>query len=204
MIRLGILISGYGSNLQAIIDAIESGRLLGVKIAVVVSDRADAYGLERARRRGIPAIHVPYPPRKNGAAARRGQDAKLAARLHQQHAVDWVVLAGWLRLLSNDFLTEFPMRVINLHPALPGLFPGLHAIERALEAYRAGRISETGVTVHLVPDEEVDAGPVILTRAVPILPTDDVDALSARVHQVEHECLVEAVARAISAPTPRT
>jgi phosphoribosylglycinamide formyltransferase 1 len=198
MIRLGVLLSGYGSNLQAIIDAVETRRLPGVDIAVVVSDHADAYGLERARRRDIPAVHFPYPPRKNGEAARRAHDAKLAAMLHQQYSVDWIVLAGWLRLLSSDFLKEFPMRVINLHPAPPGMFPGLHAIERALDAYHAGRISETGVMVHLVPDEQVDAGPVILTRAVPILPTDDVEALSARVHQVEHECLVEAVARTAS------
>jgi phosphoribosylglycinamide formyltransferase 1 len=193
-VRLGVLISGYGSNLQAIIDAVEDGRLPGVELAVVVSDRAEAYGLERARAHGIPAVHFPYPPRRDGEAARRAHDAKLAALL-QGYSVDWVVLAGWLRLLTGDFLQEFPLRVINLHPALPGQFPGLDAIERALEAYRAGRITETGVMVHLVPDEAMDAGAVILSQIVPILPTDDLDALAVRVHQVEHDCLVRAVAQ---------
>ncbi len=192
-VRLGVLVSGYGSNLQAVVDAIEDGRLPGVQLAVVVSDRAGAHGLARAQAHGIPAIHFAYPPSRDGAAARRAHDAKLAALL-QGYSVDWVVLAGWMRLLSSDFLQEFPLRVLNLHPALPGQFPGVDAIERALEAYRAGRITETGVMVHLVPDEAVDAGPVILSQVVPILPTDDLDALTARVHHTEHECLVRAIA----------
>jgi phosphoribosylglycinamide formyltransferase 1 len=196
-VRLGVLVSGYGSNLQAIIDAVESGGLPGVEVAVVVSDHAGAHGLERARAHGIPAIHFVYPPRKDGEAPRRAHDAKLAALL-REYSVDWVVLAGWMRLVTRDFVKEYPLRVINLHPALPGQFPGLNAIERALEAYRAGRISETGVMVHLVPDEAVDAGPVILSQVVPILPSDDLDTLSARVHHAEHNCLICAIAQALN------
>jgi phosphoribosylglycinamide formyltransferase 1 len=195
--RVAVLISGHGSNLQAIIDAVEDGRLPGVELAVVISDRAEAYGLDRARAHGIPAMHFAYPPRSDGQAARRAHDAKLAALL-QEYSVDWVVLAGWMRLLTHDFLQKFPLRVINLHPALPGQFSGVNAIERALEAYRAGQVTETGVMVHLVPDEAVDAGPVILARVVPILPTDDLDALATRVHQVEHDCLVRAIAQVVS------
>jgi formyltetrahydrofolate-dependent phosphoribosylglycinamide formyltransferase len=196
VIRLAVLISGYGSNLQAIIDAIEDGRLPGAAVAVVVSDRAAAYGLERARHHGIPALHFRYPPRREGDTARRAQDARLAGLLHE-YGVEWVVLAGWLRVLSNDFLRRFPMRVINLHPALPGQFPGLNAIERALQAYREGSLHETGVMVHFVPDETVDAGPVIVQRPVPILPTDDLESLAARVHAAEHELLIEALAHVL-------
>jgi phosphoribosylglycinamide formyltransferase-1 len=195
--RLAVLISGHGSNLQAVIDAAENGGLPGTQIVLVVSDRPDAFGLERARRHGIPALCFQYPPRAKGPQARRDRDRELAALL-QRHQVDWVVLAGWLRVLSSEFLRDYPMQVVNLHPALPGTFPGLNSIERAFEAYGAGQISETGVMVHLVPDEGVDAGPVLLSQPVPIYPEDDLESLTERMHRVEHQLLVEALSHLIS------
>lgn len=210
-VNLAVLISGYGSNLQAIIDAVESGRLSGVEIVCVVSDRADAYGLERARRHGIQAVYFPYPSRSEGQAARRARDGQLAELL-EQHGTDWVVLAGWLRVLSSEFLHHFPNRVLNLHPALPGQFPGLDAIERAFQTYQAARqskerlccsaqhdiIGETGVMVHLVPDEAVDAGPVIASEPVSIYPDDTLEALTKRVHGVEHRLLVRALSELLA------
>ena len=195
--RLAVLISGHGSNLQAIIDAIESGGLPGAQIVVVISDRANAYGLERARRHGIPALHLPYPTRGKGRQARRERDGELAALL-QEYEVDWVVLAGWLRVLSSEFLRHYPMRVVNLHPALPGQFPGLNAIERAFDASRSGQIQETGVMVHLVPDEAVDAGPVILSEPIPIRAEDNLESLTEHTHRLEHRLLVEALSLLIS------
>lgn len=195
--RLAVLISGGGSNLQAIIDAIENGGLPGTRVVLVVSDRPDAFGLERARRHGIPALYFQYPSPGEGRQARRDRDRELAALLGR-HRVDWVVLAGWLRILSSEFLRDYPMRVVNLHPALPGMFPGLDAIERAFEAYRAGQILETGVMVHLVPDERVDEGPVLSSQPVPIHADDDLESLTDRMHRVEHELLVEALSHLIS------
>ena len=110
---------------------------------------------------------------------------------------EWVVLAGWMHILSTAFLRHFPYRVVNLHPALPGQFPGAHAIEDALAAYKAGKIKFTGCMVHLVPDEAVDAGPVIGTADVLIYPTDTVDALANRMHQAEHALLVQSLRRLI-------
>ena len=133
--KLAVLVSGYGSNLQAIIDAIEDNQLPGTQIAVVVSNCGNAYGLERAKRHGIPGVHFPYPPQSEGPEARRQKDRELA-QLLTQYEIDWVVLAGWMRLLSAAFLEYFPLRVVNLHPALPGQFPGLNAIERAFECLR--------------------------------------------------------------------
>ncbi|RME70087.1 MAG: phosphoribosylglycinamide formyltransferase, partial [Chloroflexi bacterium] len=106
---------------------------------------------------------------------------------------DWVILAGWMRILTMNFLSRFPNRVVNLHPALPGQFPGVEAIARAFEAYHQGQIDHTGVMVHLVPDEGVDSGPVLATRQVPIYPNDTLDSLTTRVHQVEHDLLVATV-----------
>jgi len=107
----------------------------------------------------------------------------------------WVVLAGWMHLLSDQFLSRFPARVVNLHPALPGTFPGTHAIERAYAAYQRGEITHTGIMVHLVPDEAVDAGPVVAQEEIPILPADSLPDLEERVHAVEHRLLVQALRR---------
>jgi phosphoribosylglycinamide formyltransferase 1 len=183
--KLVVLVSGFGSNLQAILDAIRTG-ILPARVCAVVSNKADAYGLERARLAGLPAVTHVY---KIGQE-RADYDLKLAD-IVAAYQPDWVVLAGWMRILSSGFLQRFPNRVVNLHPALPGMFPGTHAIERALEAYRTGQIEQTGVMVHLVPDEGVDSGPVLNNRIVPILPEDTLETLEARVHKVEHILLVE-------------
>jgi formyltetrahydrofolate-dependent phosphoribosylglycinamide formyltransferase len=179
-----VLISGHGSNLQAILDACASGEL-PVTVAAVISDKPEAFGLERARRANVPAIVKP----KLKAQGRREYDSELAD-LAASYQPDWIVLAGWMRLLTSAFLDRFPNRVLNLHPALPGAFPGTRAIERALDAYRRGQIQHTGVMVHLVPDEGVDSGPVLAQEAIPIYPDDTLETLEARVHSVEHRLLV--------------
>lgn len=190
--RLVVLISGNGSNLQAILDACAT-RELQAEVVAVISDKADAYGLERARRANVPARVM----LKKKTQDRAAYDAELA-----QAAVafepDWVVLAGWMRVLTMAFLGRFPRRVINLHPALPGTFPGTHAIERAFQAYRRREIEATGVMVHLVPDEGVDCGPVLASETVSILPQDTVDTLEARIHAVEHRLLVDTLKKVTS------
>ncbi len=196
MTRIAVLISGSGSNLQAILDAASAGRLPGVEVALVVSNRREAYGLRRAIRAGVPAVYFPLAPYTAAGRPRSDYDADLAAIL-QAFEVEWVVLAGWMHVLSNAFLQHFPYRVLNLHPALPGTFPGTQAIRRAYEAFRHGEIGHTGVMVHLVPDEGVDVGPVVLQEAVPILPEDRLEDLEARIHAVEHRLLVEAIGRLI-------
>ncbi len=181
---LVVLLSGFGSNLQAIIDACAGGTL-HAHVAAVISNNPDAYGLERARQANIPAIAFPKP-RQLG---RGTYDAELA-RLVMSYQPDWVVLAGWMRILSNSFLACFPNRVVNLHPALPGNFPGTEAIHRAFDSYQRGEITQTGVMVHLVPDEGVDSGPVLAQEIVPIHPEDRLEVLEARIHMVEHRLLV--------------
>jgi phosphoribosylglycinamide formyltransferase-1 len=186
---LVVLISGHGSNLQAILDACASGEL-PARVAAVISNKKDAFGLERARQAGIPAVYQPKPK----AQERRAYDAGLAEMV-TAYQPDWIVLAGWMRVLSSAFLERFPGRVINLHPAVPGAFPGTEAIQRAFEAYQCGEIEHTGVMVHLVPDEAVDAGPVLAQEVVPIEPDDTLEALEARVHAVEHRLLVAVIKR---------
>jgi phosphoribosylglycinamide formyltransferase 1 len=180
-----VLISGNGSNLQAILDACTSGAL-NAQVVAVISNKRDAFGLERAKRANVPAIVKPNLKELD----RRVYDAELAD-LVASYQPDWVVLAGWMRVLSSAFLDRFPQRVVNLHPALPGDFPGTRAIDRAYEAYRAGAIDHTGVMIHLVPDESVDAGPVLAQEIVPINPADTLESLQARIHAVEHRLLVE-------------
>lgn len=194
MPRLAVLISGSGTNLQAIIDAIAAGRL-DAQVVVVVSNRREAFGLVRAERAGIPTLYFPLKPYTEAGRPRTDYDADLAERV-AAYAPDLVVLAGWMHVLSPAFLDRFPGRVLNLHPALPGQFPGTHAIQRAFEAFQRGEIDHTGVMVHWVVPE-VDAGPVIVSEAVPIFPSDTVDDLEARVHAVEHRLLVEAIRRAL-------
>ncbi|MBI4674461.1 MAG: phosphoribosylglycinamide formyltransferase [Chloroflexi bacterium] len=189
MKRLVVLISGNGSNLQAILDACARGEL-NAHVAAVVSNKLDAYGLERARRANVPAIAKPKAKNQE----RRAYDAELA-QLVASYQPDYVVLAGWMRILSSAFLDSFPNRVVNLHPALPETFPGTHAIERAYDAYQRGEIQRTGVMVHLVPDEGVDNGPVLAQESVPISPNDTLEALETRIHQVEHQLLVETIKR---------
>lgn len=183
--RLVVLASGGGTNLQAILDAAAEGHLCG-EVVAVVCNRGDAGALDRSRRAGVEA-HVLAP---EPGEPRAVYDARLADVV-ATHRPDWVVLAGWMRLLSMAFLDRFPGRVVNLHPALPGELPGTRAIERAYEQHQRGERSHTGVMVHLVPDEGVDDGPVLATATVPIHPGDTFDDLAARVHATEHRLLVD-------------
>jgi len=187
---LAVLISGSGTNLQAIIDATRAGAL-DAKIAVVVANRREAYGLTRARQAGIPTLYFPLKPYRDAGRSREEYDADLAQRV-AAYAPDLIVLAGWMHVFTAAFLDRFPQRVINLHPALPGQFAGTHAIARAFAAFQRGEIDHTGVMVHwVIPD--VDAGPVLASEAVPIYPTDTLDDLEARIHAVEHRLLVDAI-----------
>lgn len=186
--RLVVMISGGGSNLQAILDACASGPSGGLDAEVVgvISNKADAYGLERARLAGIEAVHVPVDGR-----SRAIYDGVLS-HVVGEFAPDLVVLGGWMRLLSNGFLKRFA--VVNIHPALPGAFAGLHAIERSFAAWEAGEITESGAMVHWVPDEGVDDGPLIAQRVVPFEPGDSLATFEARLHAAEHVLYVEALA----------
>ncbi len=190
--RLVVLASGRGSNLQAIIDACTRGAIDG-RVVAVVSNVDGAGAIGRAERAGIPAVVLPA----TRGEPRRDYDTRLAAGV-APYAPDWVVLAGWMRLLSSAFLDAHPGRVVNLHPALPGQFPGLHAIERAHQEALGGTRTATGVMVHLVPDEGVDDGPVLATATVPILPDDTLVALTERVHRAEHELLVTAIGHLVA------
>ncbi|MEM7337784.1 MAG: phosphoribosylglycinamide formyltransferase [Actinomycetota bacterium] len=192
--RLAVLVSGGGTNLQAIIDAIADGRL-DAEIAVVVSNTPDAFALQRAAAAGIDTLVRPHQ-----GIDRETYDTELAYAV-ATFGVDLVVLAGWLRILTTYFVAHH--RTINLHPAKPGAFPGLHAIERAFAAWQAGEIDHGGVMVHFVPDEGVDDGPVIAWEPVPFEPEDTLDTYEARVHAVEHRVLVSAIASVV-ATSPRT
>ncbi len=196
MNRLAVLISGTGTNLQAIIDACESGALPDTRVVVVVSNRIAAYGLQRAKKHGIPTLYHPFKPYRDAGRTREEYDADLAAKL-APYRVDLVCLAGWMHVFTMAFLKHYPWRVINIHPALPGMFPGTHAIERAYEAYRRGEITHTGVMVHYAPDEGVDVGPVIVQREVPIYPEDTLETLEARIHEVEHVLYIEAIKKVL-------
>ncbi len=193
--RLVVLASGRGSNLQAIIDAAEQGRL-DARVTSVIVNRRSAFARERAEAAGIAHEFAPLKPyldaHDDRRAARVAYDTDLAERV-AAHEPAAVVLAGWMHLFTSAFLDRFAGRVINLHPALPGEFPGAHAIGDAWAAYQRSEIDHTGVMVHLVPDEGVDDGPVLAVREVPILEGDDEARLEARVHGVEHELLVDTI-----------
>ncbi len=192
MKHIAILISGHGSNLQAILDAITAGQLPGVEVALVISNRQNAYGIQRAINHGVPVVYFPLAPYTQAKRARQEYDADLAAIIRAFN-ISWVALAGWMHVLSNAFLQQFPSRVINLHPALPGTFPGTRAIERAYQAYQQGQIQHTGVMVHLVPNEGVDVGPVVAQAQVPIHSADTLASLEERIHATEHTLLVQAL-----------
>jgi phosphoribosylglycinamide formyltransferase-1 len=187
MKRLGILLSGRGSNFVAIAQAIRERRLLGAEIAVVLSNREDAPGLEAARGMGLVAIAVPSAGRK-----RAEHDAEMIARLHQ-HKVELVCLAGYMRILTPEFVQAFPNRILNVHPSLLPAFPGLDAQAQALE-YGA---KVAGCTVHFV-DEAVDHGAIVVQRPVPVRDDDTAETLSARILEQEHLAYPEAIARVIS------
>lgn len=183
--RLVVLASGNGSNLRAILEACESGRL-DAEVVGVVSNR-QALAIDRAISYGAPTEVL-----DSVGQDRRSYDIKLAEQV-KSYSPDFVILAGWMRILSMAFLEHFPDRVVNLHPALPDAFPGTNAIRRAFDAFHAGEIERTGVMVHLVPDEQVDVGPVIRSIEVVIRETDSFDALEKRIHEAEHEVLVMAI-----------
>jgi len=185
--KLIVLISGNGSNLQALIDAIESGHL-NTEIELVVSNRPNAFGLHRAQQAGISTQILQYKRRQQ---SRLAYDLQLADLLMSLSA-DLIVLAGWMHILSAEFLNYFPQKVINLHPALPGQFAGIHAIERAFAAYEAGDIHESGCMVHYVIPE-VDAGHVILEQTVPFKAEDRLDSFKERMHLAENKLIVDAV-----------
>jgi formyltetrahydrofolate-dependent phosphoribosylglycinamide formyltransferase len=190
-VRLVLLASGSGTNLQAILDACRAS-VLPAKVVAVGSDQPDAYALQRAEAANVPYFIHPWRPYKAEGLNREIYDADLA-NIVSEYQPDYVILAGWMRLLSMAFLSRFPMRVINLHPALPGTFPGTHAIERAFQAYQQGLIKETGVMVHYVPNEGVDDGPLIAQQRVPIFEADTLEDLTDRIHQVEHQLFVKAI-----------
>lgn len=192
--RLVVMISGTGTNLQAIIDAAQDERLKA-DIALVVSNRKAAYGLERAKNAGIPTLYFPLRPYREAGKSRMEYDADLAERLNTYNP-DLIVLAGWMHILSPALLDRFPQRVINLHPALPGQFAGTHAIERAFSAYQQGKIKHSGCMVHYVIPQ-VDAGTVIIKTEVPILPKDSLDDFEARMHATEHRLIVQAISLAL-------
>ncbi len=188
--RIIVCISGSGTNLQAILDAIADGRL-PAELVLVVSNRRGAFGLERARQAGVPTLYFPLQSYIKAGGSREGYDEALALRL-REHDPDLIVLAGWMHVFSSAFLRHFPNRVINLHPALPGMFPGLHAIERALDAYSRGETAYSGCMIHYVIPE-VDAGRVIAQAIVPLEPDDTVETFEARMHAAEHSLIVEAL-----------
>ena len=194
MRRLVVMASGNGSNLQAIIDACADGRLPAT-VAVVVSDTAKAGALGRAAAAGVPAIHIGRRP----AEQRADYDARLADVV-SGFDPDWVVLAGWMRVLTLNFLGWFPGMVVNLHPALPGELPGTNAIKRAFDEARRGTRTRTGVMVHLVPGEGIDDGPVLATAVVAIDPDDTIDSLAAKMHTAEHRLLVDTLHTLCTAP----
>lgn len=220
--RLVVLASGAGTNLAAILDAIAGGRL-DAEVAAVITNRSGSGAAAKAEQAGIPVEHWPLSPylneteappdgqpgdadhgrppaadRPDTSAARRRYDADLAEAVARAQP-NLVVLAGWMHLLSSSFLNRFPRQVINLHPALPGRFPGRSAIADAWAAFEAGLITRTGAMVHYVPDESIDDGPVIASVEVPIRPDDTLESLRRRIHRAEHELIVTATAEALAA-----
>jgi phosphoribosylglycinamide formyltransferase 1 len=179
--RLGILLSGRGSNFEAIAENIARGKL-NAQIAVVISNRAEARGIEIARERGLPALVLP----SKGVASEE-YDRRVVAEL-QNRGVELVCLAGFMRLLTGEFCRAFPLRALNIHPSLLPAFPGLDAQQQALE--HGAKVS--GCTVHFV-DEQLDAGPIILQAAVPVLDNDTEQTLAARILGEEHRIYSEAI-----------
>ena len=194
--RVVVLASGNGSNAQVLLDSAANADP-AYEVVTLISNHGDAYALKRAAEAGVRTEVLERQP----GEPRQRYDRRLA-RILSRYEPDLVVLAGWMRILTGEFCSEF--RVLNLHPALPGAFPGATAIADAFDAFAAGQVTETGVMVHWVPDAGVDTGPTILFEPVPILNTDTLDSLTARLHAVEHRLLpvaVETALRSILAPT---
>ncbi|ACD95823.1 phosphoribosylglycinamide formyltransferase [Trichlorobacter lovleyi] len=182
-IKLAVLVSGNGSNFQAIIDAIEAGRIPNTRVACLISNKSEAFALERARKHNVKTIvldHKAYPNRQ-------AYDTALVELL-RQHEVDLVILAGFMRLLSPIMIDAFPNAIMNIHPALLPAFPGLDAQQQAFDY----GVRYTGCTVHFV-DKGTDTGPIILQSVVPVLGSDTIESLTQRIHGEEHRTYVEAV-----------
>jgi phosphoribosylglycinamide formyltransferase-1 len=182
MPNLGILLSGRGSNFVAIADGVEAGRIPDARMAVVISNKADAPGLAVARERGLHALAIPSKGRP-----RAEHDREVVYAL-QEHKIDLVCLAGYMRLLSPWFVQQFPQRILNIHPSLLPAFPGLEAQEQAF----AYGVKVTGCTVHFV-DEELDHGAIVVQKAIPVLDGDDERTLAARILEQEHIAYTEAI-----------
>ena len=182
MKNLGILLSGRGSNFVAIADSIDAGRIPDARISIVISNRADAPGIETARRRGLNALVIPSKGKD-----RETHDREVVAAL-KQHQVGLICLAGYMRLLSPWFVQQFPRKILNIHPSLLPSFPGLEAQQQAF----AYGVKVSGCTVHFV-DEELDHGAIIVQRTVPVLDTDDEHTLADRILEQEHIAYTEAI-----------
>ncbi|MBI2588107.1 phosphoribosylglycinamide formyltransferase [Candidatus Berkelbacteria bacterium] len=196
-LKLAVLLSGFGSNLQAIINEIKKGKL-NAEIVLVVSNKAEAYGLKRAKKENIPTQVFGLKEFREKRGFGDSENEKLLARraycqelakLVTKTTADLVVMAGWMLVLTDEFLKKFPNRVINLHPALIPAFPGTEAIKQAFDF----GVKVTGVSVHFVPDEGVDTGPVILQEAVRVKETDTLESLEQKIHKIEHCLLPQAI-----------
>jgi len=182
MKNLGILLSGRGSNFIAIADSVDAGRIAGARIAIVISNRADAPGIEIARKRGMKALVIPSKGKD-----REAHDREVVAAI-KEHEVDLICLAGYMRLLSSWFVQQFPQRILNIHPSLLPAFPGLEAQQQAF----AYGVKVSGCTVHFV-DEELDHGAIIVQKTVPVLDSDDEHTLAERILTQEHIAYTEAI-----------
>lgn len=182
MKNLGVLLSGRGSNFVAIAESIDAGRIPGTRIAIVISNRPDAPGIETARQRGLNALLIPSKGKE-----REQHDREMVAALNE-HQVDLVCLAGYMRLLSPWFVRQFPQRILNIHPSLLPAFPGLEAQQQAF----AYGVKVSGCTVHFV-DEELDHGAIIVQKTVPVLDSDNEHTLADRILEQEHLAYAEAI-----------
>ena len=187
MHKLGILLSGRGSNFIAIADSIDAGRIPDARIAIVVSNKADAQGIVTAKQRGLKALVIP-----SKGISREEHDRAVVAALREQ-AVEWICLAGYMRLLSPWFVQQFPQHILNIHPSLLPAFPGLDAQKQAFDY----GVRVSGCTVHLV-DEQLDHGAIILQKTVPVLASDDDHSLAARILEQEHCAYSEALSLVLS------
>jgi len=185
--QLGILLSGRGSNFLAIADSIDAGRIPNAEIAIVISNKEDAPGLAAAKKRGLDARVIP-----SKGKTREQHDAEMVAALREKN-VDLICLAGYMRLLSPEFIRAFPHKILNIHPSLLPAFPGLDAQKQAIEY----GVKVSGCSVHFV-DEALDHGPIILQKTVPVLPGDDEHTLSERILKEDHKAYSEAIALVLS------
>ena len=185
--KIGILISGRGSNMVALVDAVKSGEIPDSEIAVVISDKSNAAGLAKARERGVDTIVI-----ERRGRSREEHDAEIIEELRKR-GVELVCLAGYMRLLSRDFIYAFPDKIINIHPSLLPAFPGLNVQQQAIDA----GVKTSGCTVHFV-NEDLDAGPIILQRTVDVKDRDTASTLADRILEQEHEAYVEAVRQIVS------